>query len=130
MKKSELVTIIKEEISNAITEKGGVEEIFGLGKKDGGDQRKKMSDGIVASVTKTIEDFKKKGKNIPIPAWGKPGTPEHEKAIDAAIKYKTAEIYYNPNKKEFLPRKFAAKGHSFGGGSDGVTLENQDSKKN
>jgi hypothetical protein len=45
----------------------------------------------------------KSGKQTESPSWSKPGTPEFEMAVDAAIKFKTLDIVYHPGKKAFQP---------------------------
>lgn len=112
---------------------GEIDELFGMGgslfkQQSPEDNRKKFSDALVKVAKGRQEEYQKKsGKVMPMPKWANVGTPEHEKAIDAAVQLKTADIYWNQAKGQFLPKTYSATGHTFGGGGDGVTLE--ESKK-
>ena len=63
------------------------------------------------------------GKQEKRPKWSTPGEAGYENALEAAKQHKTADIYYHPHKKQYLPKRYSARGHAFGGGSDGVALE-------
>lgn len=57
-------------------------------------------------------------KGIKQPSWTiDPNNPGFQKAIEADKQYKTFDIYYHPAKKQFLPRQYSAKSHTFGGGA-------------
>lgn len=57
-------------------------------------------------------------KGIKQPSWTiDPSNPGFQKALEAVKQYKTFDIYYHPAKKQFLPRQYSAKSHTFGGGA-------------
>lgn len=109
-------------------EEGEIDELFGgLFKKETPEEkRKKLSDEIINMSQKRQSEYRAKtGKTIPMPKWAQPGTPEHEKAINAAMELGTSDIYFNPTKNQFLQRQYAAKGHGFGSGESGTLEESK-----
>jgi hypothetical protein len=123
-RKTAILKEIKETYGDM--EEGEIDELFGglFGKKTPEDKRKNLSAEIAKIGAQRIADYKaKSGKMLPTPKWLTLGTQEHEDAITAAEQLGTADIYWNQAKGQFLPRSYSAKGHAFGGGGDGVTLE-------
>lgn len=128
-KKAEIEKQLNEMCSMGAEQPGEMDEILGFGKKTE-KTREQWSQEIIANAMKKIEAYKASsgGKLFPTPKWATAGTPEHEKAIDAAMKLQNADIYFNTAKGTFLPRSYSAKGHTFGGGSDAVALEENKKK--
>jgi hypothetical protein len=132
IKKSLIEQIVKEEIQKIKEIKVLQEEKKNIQKQLDELYKEEMDEGIFSKKDYgSSEEFKKfwdkkfdslKLKNVKRPNWT---IEPSEEVMSAARKYKTFDLYYHPTKKEFLPKKFSAKGHSFGGGSDAVTVSEE-----